>query len=49
VREYLGEAYAIKGDMARADAQLRAIGRICGTGCDEYKHLAQAISQRAKT
>jgi len=49
VREYLGEAYVIKGDMARADAQLRAIERICGAGCDEYKHLAQAITQRAKT
>jgi tetratricopeptide (TPR) repeat protein len=49
VREYLGEAYVIKGDMARADAQLHTIGRICGTGCDEYKHLAQAIAQRAKT
>jgi Flp pilus assembly protein TadD len=31
VREYLGEAYLLKGDMARAKAQLQAIKQICGT------------------
>src|SRR5207302_7200279 len=41
VREYLGEAYVIKGDMARANAQLRVIKTICGTGCEAYEHLAQ--------
>jgi tetratricopeptide (TPR) repeat protein len=49
VREYLGEAYVIKGDVVRADAQLRAIKQICGTSCEEYKHLAEAIADRAKT
>jgi tetratricopeptide (TPR) repeat protein len=50
VREYLGEAYVIKGQMARAKTQLRVIARICGgTGCDEYKHLADAIADRTKT
>ena len=44
VREYLGEAYVIKGDIARAKAQLRAIKTICGTGCEEYQDLAQAIT-----
>ena len=29
VREYLGEAYVIKGDMARAKAQLQVIERLC--------------------
>ena len=43
VREYLGEAYVIKHDIARAKAQLRVIKTICGTGCEEYKHLAGAI------
>jgi len=47
VREYLGEAYVIKGDVAQAKAQLRAIKTICGTGCEEYAHLAQAISNRS--
>jgi pentatricopeptide repeat protein len=44
VREYLGEAYVIKGDMGRAKAQLRAIKKICGTECEEYKDLAKAIA-----
>jgi len=47
VREYLGEAYVIKGDMRRAEAQLRAIKTICGTDCAEYAHLAMAIINRS--
>jgi len=49
VREYLGEAYVIKGDMARAKAQLRKIKAICGTQCEEYEDLAKAIAERART
>ena len=48
VREYLGEAYVIKGDLARAKAQLRAIKRICGTECEEYEDLAKAITTGGK-
>jgi len=44
VREYLGEAYLLKGDAARATAQLQAIKQICGTTCEEYEHLAVAIA-----
>jgi tetratricopeptide (TPR) repeat protein len=44
VREYLGEAYLIKGDFARAEAQLQAIKKICGTTCEAYEHLAVAIA-----
>ena len=44
VREYLGEAYVQKGDMARAKAQLQKIETICGTGCEEYTDLAEAIA-----
>ena len=47
VREYLGEAYVIKHDTASAEAQLQAIATICGTGCEEYAHLAQAITNRS--
>ena len=43
VREYLGEAYVIKHDIARAKAQLRVIKTICGTDCEEYEDLAGAI------
>jgi tetratricopeptide (TPR) repeat protein len=47
VREYLGEAYILKGDMPRAKAQLRAIEGICGTVCEAYEHLAVAIADPA--
>ncbi len=48
VREYLGEAYAMKGDLRRAKAQLRAIKGICGTGCEEYEDLAKAIAEHGR-
>jgi tetratricopeptide (TPR) repeat protein len=48
VREYLGEAYVIKGDIASAQDQLHAIERICGTGCEEYQDLAKAIAERRR-
>jgi tetratricopeptide (TPR) repeat protein len=48
VREYLGEAYVVKGDLVSAKAQLRAIKGICGTDCEQYKHLADAIADPSK-
>lgn len=48
VREYLGEAYVIKGDVAAAQAQLDAIKGICGTGCEQYQHLADALANPSK-
>ena len=47
VREYLGEAYLIKGDAVAANNQLQAIKQICGTVCEEYEHLAVAIADPA--
>lgn len=44
VREYLGEAFVIKGDLRRAKAQLQVIKSICGTECEEYEDLAKAIA-----
>ncbi len=44
VREYLGEAYLIKGDVPAAKAQLLAIKQICGTTCEEYQDLLVAIA-----
>jgi tetratricopeptide (TPR) repeat protein len=44
VREYLGEAYLLKGETAAAKAQLQAIKQICGSVCEEYQHLAVAIA-----
>ena len=48
VREYLGEAYVIKGDIASAEAQLQVIERLCGTDCEQYQHLASAIADPSK-
>jgi len=44
VREYLGEAYLLKGDIKDAKAQLQAIKGICGTVCESYEHLEVAIA-----
>lgn len=43
VREYLGEAYMIKGRPDLAKAQLATIKSLCGTGCEEYRDLHAAI------
>jgi tetratricopeptide (TPR) repeat protein len=48
VREYPGEAYVQKGEIARAKAQLEAIEKICGRGCEEYTDLAEAIADPSK-
>lgn len=42
-REYLGEGYVKLGRMDLAREQLAEIGTRCGTACEEYLLLAQAI------
>ncbi|VVO72175.1 tetratricopeptide repeat protein [Pseudomonas fluorescens] len=50
VREYLGEAYVVKGRLDLAQEQLRQIESICGsTQCEEYQDLAEAINGSSKT
>lgn len=41
--EYLGQAYVELGNLAGAETQLASLEKICGTGCDEYKSLKEAI------
>lgn len=48
VREYLGEAYVIKGQMDLAKEQLMTIKSICGTTCEEYEDLHEAIENPSK-
>jgi tetratricopeptide (TPR) repeat protein len=43
VREYLGEAYVTQGKLDLAKEQLQVIQALCGTGCEEYQDLAEAI------
>jgi len=48
VREYLGEAYVIQGKLELANEQLTAIQSLCGTSCEEYQDLAEAIEAAPK-
>jgi tetratricopeptide (TPR) repeat protein len=48
VREYLGEAYVIKGRVDLAKEQLGIIKTICGTDCEPYEDLNAAILNPTK-
>lgn len=43
-REYLGEGFVSVGKIDLAKAQLGEISKRCGTQCEEYKDLAEAIA-----
>ncbi|RYG62485.1 tetratricopeptide repeat protein, partial [bacterium] len=43
VREYLGEAYVIQGKPDLARQQLAVIETLCGTSCEEYRDLKEAL------
>jgi tetratricopeptide (TPR) repeat protein len=45
VREYLGEAYIIEGKYDLAKDQLGTIEKLCGTECEYYEDLANALTQ----
>ena len=48
-REYLGEAYLMKDDLASAQKQLEALAKLCTPiPCEEYKELKQAIEAYKK-
>jgi Flp pilus assembly protein TadD len=42
--EYLGEAYAEKGKIDDAKAELVKVAALCGTTCEQYQDLAAAIA-----
>ena len=42
--EYLGEAYAEKGQIDLAKAELAKVEAVCGTTCEQYQDLAKAIA-----
>ncbi|HXT09809.1 MAG TPA: tetratricopeptide repeat protein [Roseiarcus sp.] len=49
VREYLGEAYVLQGNVGAAKEQLNRIAKICGsTDCEEYEDLEFAISHNGE-
>jgi tetratricopeptide (TPR) repeat protein len=39
--EYLGEAYLQAGDLARAEAQLRNLDKLCFLPCEQYADLKE--------
>jgi predicted Zn-dependent protease len=43
VREYLGEAYVSQGKLELARQELSEIKKRCGTTCEEYRDLSEAI------
>jgi tetratricopeptide (TPR) repeat protein len=43
--EYIGEAYLMLGNVAKAKEHLTALDQICFFGCDEYGLLKKAIAE----
>ena len=43
--EYLGEAYLMVGNVAKAKEELSALDKLCFFGCSEYSDLKRAISE----
>src|SRR5438477_13077582 len=43
--EYLGEAYLMVGNVAKAREHLGALDKLCFFGCSEYSDLKRAISE----
>lgn len=44
VHEYIGEAYLIAGEPAKAEEHLRALERLCGT-CEQEQDLRKALAE----
>jgi Flp pilus assembly protein TadD len=43
--EYIGEAYLMSGNLAKAKEHLAQLDRLCTFGCDEYSKLKAAVAQ----
>jgi len=43
--EYIGEAYLMIGNAAKAKEHLAALDRLCFFGCDEYAKLKKAVAE----
>jgi len=44
VREYLGEAYLMVGNLPKAEEQLAALDKLCTASCEEYRELKEKIA-----
>jgi Flp pilus assembly protein TadD len=43
--EYIGEAYLMAGNLAKAEEHLKALDRLCIFGCEEYDDLKKAVAE----
>ena len=43
--EYIGEAYLMSGNVAKAKEHLAQLNRLCTLGCEEYSALKMAVAQ----
>jgi len=43
--EYIGEAYVMTGQLAEARKHLDRLAALCGTQCEQYRDLAEAIER----
>ena len=43
--EYIGEAYLLANNLAKAEEHLAALERICLIPCDEYEDLKEAVAK----
>jgi tetratricopeptide (TPR) repeat protein len=46
--EHLGEAYLVRGDLAKAEEHLAALEQVCLIPCEEYDDLKRAIAEYNK-
>src|SRR5207237_5053891 len=46
--EYLGEAYLMVNDLAKAEEHLAALEKICLIPCDEYEDLKKGIAEHRR-
>ena len=43
--EYIGEAYLMSGNVAKAKEHLGQLDKLCTFGCDEYTKLKKAVAE----
>lgn len=41
--EYVGEAYLLVGNVAKAEEHLATLGKLCRSSCEEFKDLEKSI------
>lgn len=46
--EYVGEAWLLAGNLAKAEEHLKALDRLCPFSCEEYRDLKRAVKSYRK-